>query len=306
MSCPHYNFPFTLECDQVEINRGELADDFDYERNVYYVEASRDCDKLRFQVSYNNWLEGIQYESSVETLLNSTRGESSLALERVSILSAAMPTSNVSGAEGQIVVQLAPSIVSSVTNFQLELKVGQGEWMTLRQEQNNNTYTANLTAPTKRPKVASIRILVENNLGNVMTNSINGAFIYGTNDLMQLDSDDDGVVNARDAFPNDPLESIDTDGDGIGNNADEDDDGDQMPDSFEILYDLDPLDPFDAEQDQDNDGLSNLAEFKAGRNPNVAEKNGGGSFSYLFLLLIFLLVCFRNLIGRERPTKVKN
>ena len=35
-----------------------------------------------------------------------------------------------------------------------------------------------------------------------------------------VDSDNDGVVDAEDAFPNDPLETADTDNDGVGDNAD--------------------------------------------------------------------------------------
>lgn len=45
------------------------------------------------------------------------------------------------------------------------------------------------------------------------------------------DSDGDGVVDAEDAFPEDPTESVDTDQDGIGNNADSDDDNDGVADS---------------------------------------------------------------------------
>jgi len=43
------------------------------------------------------------------------------------------------------------------------------------------------------------------------------------------DSDNDGVPDDQDDFPNDPAESLDTDGDGTGNNADTDDDNDGMP-----------------------------------------------------------------------------
>ena len=283
------DMPFILECDQVQINDGALADAFDYAANIYLVEASRDCETLRMLVTYNNWLDGIKYESSVETLLNNTRGESALALERVSILSAGNPVTQISDAQGQIVVQLAPSIISSVTDFNLELKVDQGEWVALSTEQDDNRFTATVEMPTKLPQVASIRILVKNNLGNTAINTINSAFIYGTNDPMQLDSDDDNVVDGLDAFPNDPLESIDTDGDGVGNNSDLDDDGDQMPDSFELQFNLDPLDPADAQLDLDNDGMSNLEEYKAGRDPTVAEKSGGGSLGYLLLSLLWLL-----------------
>ena len=45
----------------------------------------------------------------------------------------------------------------------------------------------------------------------------------------------------EDAFPDDKNEHLDTDRDGIGNNEDEDDDGDCMPDTWELKYGLDPL-----------------------------------------------------------------
>jgi len=78
------------------------------------------------------------------------------------------------------------------------------------------------------------------------------------------DTDGDGVDDASDAFPLDPTESVDTDGDGIGNNGDTDDDGDGLPDAFEIDNGLDPLDSADASLDADNDGMSNLEEYQQG------------------------------------------
>lgn len=41
-----------------------------------------------------------------------------------------------------------------------------------------------------------------------------------------VDSDEDGVVDSEDAFPNDPSETADQDGDGVGDNSDPDRDGD--------------------------------------------------------------------------------
>ena len=89
---------------------------------------------------------------------------------------------------------------------------------------------------------------------------------FGTSPL-DADSDDDGVVDGSDAFPLDATESIDTDGDGSGNNADIDDDNDQMPDTWEQQYGLDPLNPADALNDLDGDELSNLGEFNRGTDP---------------------------------------
>jgi hypothetical protein len=81
-----------------------------------------------------------------------------------------------------------------------------------------------------------------------------------------LDTDGDGVIDGEDAFPLDPNESVDTDGDGVGNNADEDDDNDGMPDNWEITYGLNPL-LNDASEDPDGDGVSNLNEYLAGTEP---------------------------------------
>jgi len=61
--------------------------------------------------------------------------------------------------------------------------------------------------------------------------------------------------------------SPDTDGDQITNFADADDDGDGMPDAWEIQYGFNPLSPADAGQDADHDGVTNLAEYLAGTNP---------------------------------------
>ena len=89
----------------------------------------------------------------------------------------------------------------------------------------------------------------------------------------QLDSDEDGTINGEDAFPGDPNEQLDTDTDGIGNNADLDDDGDQMPDSWENQYGLDALLAND-NGDPDGDGLINLDEYRALSNPNNPNTDG--------------------------------
>jgi len=95
-----------------------------------------------------------------------------------------------------------------------------------------------------------------------------------------IDSDNDGVIDLKDAFPNDPDESADSDGDGVGNNADLDDDNDGMSDVFEAENGLNSDDWQDALLDPDNDGLTNLEEFNAGTNPNLTDTDGDGLSDY--------------------------
>ncbi len=56
----------------------------------------------------------------------------------------------------------------------------------------------------------------------------------------------------------------------------DDSDADGMPDNYENENDLDPLDPADADQDADNDGLTNLEEHALGTDPQNADTDGDG------------------------------
>jgi len=53
-----------------------------------------------------------------------------------------------------------------------------------------------------------------------------------------------------------------------------DGDADGMPTLWELANDLDPDDPTDATQDRDGDGLTNLGEFIAGTNLDIADSDG--------------------------------
>jgi YD repeat-containing protein len=102
---------------------------------------------------------------------------------------------------------------------------------------------------------------------------------YGYDDLNRLVSvtraDGPAIAYQYDAAGNFTSQGVsnspDTDGDLIANFADPDDDNDGMPDAWEIQYGLNPLDPADAAQDADGDGLTNLAEYQAGSHPLVAD-----------------------------------
>lgn len=79
----------------------------------------------------------------------------------------------------------------------------------------------------------------------------------GTNNTLDPDDDNDGVLDINDAFPYDPDETDDTDGDGVGDNTDvfptdptetEDYDGDGIGDNADI--------------DDDNDSIPDLVESR--------------------------------------------
>jgi hypothetical protein len=89
----------------------------------------------------------------------------------------------------------------------------------------------------------------------------------GIGDNADTDDDNDGAPDVNDAFPFDPTESVDTDRDGIGNNADSDDDNDGVPDVNDAL----PLDRAES-VDTDGDGIGNNAD-PDDDNDGVADAN---------------------------------
>lgn len=93
------------------------------------------------------------------------------------------------------------------------------------------------------------------------------------------DSDNDGVNNASDAFPEDPSETQDTDNDGTGDNADTDDDGDGYLDTDEITAGSDPLNADDIPSDNDGDGISDVSDTDDD-NDGVSDEEDAFPFDY--------------------------
>ncbi len=79
----------------------------------------------------------------------------------------------------------------------------------------------------------------------------------------RADTDHDGVNDDMDRFPLTRKYSEDTDGDG-------------MPDRYEDWYGFDRWAGWDAREDRDSDGLTNLGEFLAGTNPDHYDSDNDG------------------------------
>jgi len=95
--------------------------------------------------------------------------------------------------------------------------------------------------------------------------------------LQLTDGDLDGVSDIIDNCPGDANgDQADQDGDGRGIPCDSDIDGDLMPNDWETGFGLNPQDPTDADDDPDEDGLTNLQEFLGGTDPTIGAICGDG------------------------------
>ena len=90
--------------------------------------------------------------------------------------------------------------------------------------------------------------------------------------VANLDTDGDGVADISDVFPLDYTESVDTDGDGTGNNADNDDDNDGLSDEDETTVGTDPLNP-----DSDGDGVNDSTDDLPLDGAETVDTDGDGT-----------------------------
>ncbi|MEJ2765609.1 thrombospondin type 3 repeat-containing protein [Photobacterium sp. MCCC 1A19761] len=144
-----------------------------------------------------------------------------------------------------------------LTSYAEVSEASEGTTQKLRQAASSLVYS-NALAGSADDFVAKLSQLISNAekitaaLKNAAGNEI--VLLEATDNLRTistLDSDNDGVMDELDAFPNDNTEWFDTDGDGIGNNADDDDDNDGTSDTVDPY----PMKPKDV-ADTDGDGIS--------------------------------------------------
>ncbi|MEO7659744.1 MAG: hypothetical protein ABIV48_09030, partial [Pyrinomonadaceae bacterium] len=168
-----------------------------------------------------------------------------------------------SGSAG--VNHVTASVWVKVTSGQVYLAAGRSGGITLRDfSDTTNTGWQLLELNTGENYVTGVFIYANNSAGaqfcaenvSVTTPSCpDDTDGDGQADCTDPDDDNDGVLDANDAFPLDPNESVDTDNDGIGNNADPDDDNDGVLDENDAF----PLDPNES-VDTDGDGIGNNAD----------------------------------------------
>ncbi len=131
----------------------------------------------------------------------------------------------------------------------------------------------NLTIPNTNTLVGSTKAVIDGekaSTGATVTTTLDTNSTIATKPAeTNPDLDGDGVLNILDAFPLDPLESVDTDGDGVGNNADSDDDNDGILDE----EDAHPLVKDDTDGDGVYDGFDNCP---AAANASQADSDSNG------------------------------
>jgi hypothetical protein len=191
-----------------------------------------------------------------------------------------------------------PIASDTINNDTVRVKGPEGEGIPLGMEYAPNDLTLHIRTLIPLNEQTSYSVNLSRSIVSIKGANIlpfEWAFTTG-NARMEGDIDSDGVVDDLDWFPYDPNENMDTDGDGKGDNRDEDDDNDEMPDEWEIKYDLDPKNPDDAEGDLDEDGISNLDEYRDGTDPGNEDDNGISFLTAVFIVIALSVLVLGGLI----------
>lgn len=136
------------------------------------------------------------------------------------------------------------------------------------------TYMPTLINNITRAHVTWHNLSFENNNRSIAMDTGHIETFIGSVEDMDGDGEPDFSDSDRDG---DGLENVVETGIGTDPNN-PDSDGDGIPDGYEFGHpdSLDPLDSSDAQEDYDDDGLTNLEEYAAGTSPEIADTDGDG------------------------------
>ncbi|MBQ0720856.1 MAG: hypothetical protein KBT88_08465 [Gammaproteobacteria bacterium] len=134
---------------------------------------------------------------------------------------------------------------------------------------------------------------------------------YSYDDLNRLQTvsrgDGPSIAYVYDEVSNITVQTVsnspDSDDDLLADFADPDDDNDQMPDTWELYYGLDPLNPLDANSDVDGDGVTAVDEFFNGTDPvvnNNSSDDNGEEIPFLPLWALALLAGALGWLGKPK------
>jgi len=143
------------------------------------------------------------------------------------------------------------------------------DFSTLSVIEQYNVENNNVTIPIETP-LGDYRIYFVADILNAVNEENENNNVLSIPIIIMADSDSDFVADVKDNCPGIMNQyQLDSDTDGFGDVCDPDDDNDQMEDTFETFYGLDPYNANDDLLDLDNDGISNYDEYLAGTDPSI-------------------------------------
>ncbi|MFC3094330.1 hypothetical protein DRW07_14420 [Alteromonas sediminis] len=259
---------------------------------VTYSIPELPCNRRTLQITYDNYLEGEAYSSSLTYTITDIESIYIEAINGISLeKNSQIPFDHaLNKISNNIVVNAS---IEMLETLRLDYKIQDSEWKELFGSIVESNDAKSFSLPLiDGNHVADLRLTY--GYSGETVQHLRGFFAFGADSGQVQDADDDGIPNdqdtdndndsypdSEDAFIYDPAEWIDTDNDGVGNNADQDDDNDGTPDTSDVY-------PLDASRDG---APAPKVE------PPVSNSSGGGSLPAYLLLAITAMGMLRRRPG---------